>query len=120
MSRNHTLRPLQLRKSFDGVYERDIIVDEQTILGQLEELVDSLGIQSRCEPIKKEATFSPGGLCRLKGEYVLILNSNATLEEKVQILARAVTRFDLSQRYLRPGLREFLDRFPGAGDVIPS
>ena len=87
-------------------------VDENTLLSQLEELAHSLGIEVRYEPIKKDGSFYPGGLCRLKGECVLILNSSATLTDKVQTLAKAVNRFDLSQVYVRPGLREFLDTFP--------
>ena len=88
-------------------------MDENTLLGQIEELAHSLGIKVRYEPIKKDGSFYPGGLCQLKGEYVLILNSAATVTDKIQTLAKAVNRFDLSQVYVRPGLREFLDNFPG-------
>ena len=87
-------------------------MNENTVLGQLEELAHSLGIETRNESIKKEAPFSPGGLCRLKGKYLLILNSSATTKDKIHTLAESVNRFDLGQVYLRPGLREFLDRFP--------
>jgi len=88
---------------------RNFGLHENTILGQLEELAQNLAIQIRYEPIKKEGTFSPGGLCRLKGENLLIINSKATTKDKIQALAKAVNRFDLSQVYVRPGLREFLD-----------
>lgn len=86
-------------------------MDENTLLSQLEELAHSLKIEVRYEPIKKEGSFYPGGLCQIKGEYVLILNSEATVRDKIQTLARAVNRFDLSRIYLRPGLREFLGNF---------
>ena len=86
-------------------------MDENTLLGQLEELAQSLGIEIRYEVLKREGSFFPGGLCRLKGEYVLILNSAATLGDKIQTLAKSVNRFDLSKVYLRPGLREFLEGF---------
>ena len=85
-------------------------MDEDTLLGQLEELAHSLGIEIRDEPLKREGSFFPGGLCRIKGEYVLILNAAAATEDKIQTLAKAVNRFDLSRVYLRPGLREFLDK----------
>ena len=88
---------------------RNFGLHENTMLGQLEELAQSLAIQIRYEPIKKEGTFSPGGLCRLKGENLLIVNSKATTKDKIQALAKAVNRFDLSQVYVRPGVREFLD-----------
>jgi hypothetical protein len=85
-------------------------LDEDTLLGQLEELAHSLGIEIRYEPLKRESGFFPGGLCRIKDEYVLILNSVANTEDKVQTMAKALKRFDLSRVYLRPGLREFLDK----------
>ena len=82
--------------------------NEKTILSLLEELCQSLGIQVRYEPIKKEGSFYPGGLCRVKGEQLIILNSSATNNDKIQALAKAVTSFDLDQVYLKPALREFL------------
>jgi hypothetical protein len=85
-------------------------LDEDTLLGQLEELAHSLGIEIRNEPLKREGGFFPGGLCRIKGEYVLILNATATREDKIQTMAKALNRFDLSGVYVRPGLREFLDK----------
>lgn len=86
-------------------------MDENTLLGQLEELAQSLGIEIRYEALKREGSFFPGGLCRIKGEYVLILNSAATVSDKIQTLAKSVNRFDLSKVYLRPGLRDFLEGF---------
>ena len=85
--------------------------NKATILGQLEELARSLGIEIRNEPIRKESSFSPGGLCRFKGDYLLIFNTKATKDDRIEALAQALTRFDLDQVYLRPGLREFLDKY---------
>ena len=53
-----------------------------------------------------------GGLCLLKGEYVLIINSEATAKEKIKTLAMAIKHFDLDQIYIRPVLRELLDKIP--------
>ena len=86
-------------------------MDKNTLLSQLEELANSLGIEVRSEPIVKAGSFSPGGLCQLKGEYLVILNSTATKEDKIETLAKAVNRFDLTHVYLRPGLRELLEGF---------
>ena len=93
-------------------------MDDNTLLGQLEEVAQGLGIHVRYERIKREGTFYPGGLCRLKGEYVAIVNSKATAKEKARILAGALNRFDLSQVYLLPGLREFLDKFPQQKELV--
>ena len=93
-------------------------MDANTLLGQLEEVARSLGMQVRYEKIKREGTFYPGGLCRLKGEYVVIVNSTASAEDRAQTLAKALNRFDLSQVYLRPGLRDYLDKIPQQEELV--
>ena len=88
-------------------------LNEEKILSQLEELANSLDIRVRYEQIKKESSFFPGGLCKLKGENILIINSSAGIEDKINALAGAVSSFDLSDIHMRPALREFLeDNFP--------
>jgi hypothetical protein len=86
-------------------------LDENTLLSQLEELAETLNINVRYESFKGEGAFSTGGLCKLKGEYLLIINSKASVRDKADAIAGALKSFDLSQVYLRPGLREFLDAF---------
>jgi hypothetical protein len=87
-------------------------LDESAFLAELEAVAQSLGIEVRYENLKKEGSFTPGGLCRLKGRYLLIVNSRAATRDKVEALAMALNRFDLSQLYLKPGVREFLDQLP--------
>jgi len=83
----------------------------EEILGQLEDLAGRLGIKIRYEQLKKEGTFFPGGLCKLKGEDILIINSKAGIEDRIETLARVIVSFDLSRVYMRPALREFLSRY---------
>lgn len=87
-------------------------MDESAFLAELEAVAQSLGVEVRYENLKKEGSFTPGGLCRLKGRYLLIVNSRAATRDKVEALAMALNRFDLSQLYLKPGVREFLDQLP--------
>ena len=85
-------------------------MEESAFLNELEEVARSLGIEVRYENLKREGGFISGGLCRLKGQYLLIVNSRAAARDKVEVLAGAVSKFDLSRLYLKPGLRDFLDR----------
>jgi N-dimethylarginine dimethylaminohydrolase len=89
-------------------------MDDDTIIEQLEELIERFGIQIRYEPIKEEedSIHVVGGLCLLEREYVLIINSKATKSDKIKTLATALKHFDLDQIYLRPVLRELLDKIP--------
>jgi N-dimethylarginine dimethylaminohydrolase len=89
-------------------------MDENTIIDRFEELIKSFGIQIRCEAIKQDEDLVNvvGGLCLLRGEYILIINSKATTMDRIKTLATALKHFDLDQIYLRPVLRELLDKIP--------
>jgi len=95
------------------VRRETLIVDEEAIIDQLEELARGFGMQIRYEAIKQdeESKKVVGGLCLLKGEYILIIDSKATGKEKIKILAEALKHFDLDQIYIKPVLRELLDKF---------
>jgi hypothetical protein len=85
-------------------------MDNHTVLSQLEGLADQFGIQIRYEKIVEEELTSVGGLCRLKGECFIIINSRATAKDKIQALAKALKNFDLNDVYIRPALRELIER----------
>ena len=89
-------------------------MDENTIIEQLEELIERFGVQIRHEAIKQDedSVNVIGGLCLLKGEYVLIINSKATIRDKIWTLGIALKQFDHDQIYIRPVLRELLERIP--------
>ena len=91
-------------------------MDEHTIIDHLEELAERFGIQIRYEPIKQDEDLVKvvGGLCLLRGKYVLIIDSKATMIDKIRTLAEAVKHFNLDQVYVRPVLRELLDKLPAS------
>jgi hypothetical protein len=89
-------------------------MDENTIVKQLEELIKRFGVEIRHEPIKQDedSINIVGGLCLLKGEYVLIINSKAAIRDKIRALGMALKHFDHENIYMLPVLRELLDRIP--------
>ncbi len=84
-------------------------MDEEALLGHLEKLAHDLGIHVRYESLKGESDFQRGGLCRLKGRSYIIIEERADTGQKVETLARALKRFDLSRIYVKPGIRDFLE-----------
>ncbi len=82
---------------------------DETLLSYLEELAERLEILVRDESINLEETFSTGGLCRVEGKYILILNSKATANEKIQVMIKALQQFNLDDIYVKPVLRELLE-----------
>jgi hypothetical protein len=95
-------------------FKENPIMDENIIIDQLEELAEKFGIQIRYEPIKQDEDLVRvvGGLCILKGEYVLIIDSKAAMRDQIRTLAEAITHFDLDQIYIKPALRELLGKVP--------
>jgi hypothetical protein len=86
-------------------------MDDYLIIEQLEELAKGFGIQFRYEPIslEEETINVVGGLCKLKGEQLLIINSKATEKDKIKVFVRALRRFDLDRIYVKPAIRALLD-----------
>ncbi len=86
-------------------------MDNEIILSYLEELAEQLGISVWDESINLEETFSAGGLCRVEGKYILILNSKTTTREKIEVSVKALKQFDLSNMYVKPVIRELLEGY---------
>jgi hypothetical protein len=87
------------------------MMNDEVILSYLEELADKLAILVRDENINIEESSSTGGLCRVEGKYVIILNSKATVEEKIQVMITALQPFDLRDMYILPVIRELLEGY---------
>lgn len=84
-------------------------MDDHATLSQLEELAQRLGITVRYEALKSDGGLHPGGFCRVHGQDIVIINKKATGLEKIHILTDTLKRYDLSQIYVLPSLREILD-----------
>ena len=91
-------------------------MDEQVYIDHLEELAEGFGIRLRYEPIAQdeEMTRIVGGLCLLRGEYTLIIDTKAGPRDKIMTLAEAVRHFDLDRIFIKPFLREFLEKIPSS------
>ena len=85
-------------------------MDDYATMALLEELAYRLGIQIRYEKIKDEESVGSGGLCRFKGKDVMLVDSRATTKDKIQTLVKALKHYDLENVYIRPALRELLER----------
>ncbi len=82
---------------------------DEDLLSELEELACKLEIIIRDEALNLEESWTSGGLCRIEGHYVLILNSRATVKEKIQVMIKALQPFNLSDMYLKPVIRNLLE-----------
>ena len=88
-------------------------MDVSTTLNQLEELAQRLGITVRYESLKTEGFIHSGGFCRVRGQDFVIINKKTSRIEKIHIFTNVLKRYDLSQIYILPSLREMLDMEDG-------
>lgn len=84
-------------------------MDDTATVSQLEELAQRLGITVRYETLKGDGLSHSGGFCRIHGQDVVIISKKATAMEKIHLIVDALKRYDLSQIYILPSLRELLD-----------
>jgi hypothetical protein len=85
-------------------------VDDHIALDQLEALAYSLGIEVRYEKIPQDDVSISGGLYRLKGKNVIVIDSRAKAKDRIRTLVQALKPFDLNDVYIRPAVRELLER----------
>jgi hypothetical protein len=79
------------------------------ILSELEKLALRLGVHVRFEAFDARSA-AKGGLCRLRGEPLIVLDVGLPVLDKIGILSDALARFDLEAIYLPPVLRSRFER----------
>ena len=84
-------------------------MDEAVAIDHLEALAHKLGVLVRYEHLDTETAFPSGGLCRIRDKHIIIVNARAAPAEKVKTLTSALRRFDLSEIYLKPAIRDLLE-----------
>ena len=85
-------------------------INEEVLLNQLKELAEKVGIEVCQKNLTMEEASCTGGICRLNGQYVLFLHAGASLQEKIRVMTEALRKFDLEHIYVKPVIRELLDR----------
>lgn len=79
----------------------------QQQLEALERLAEALSVRVSYEPMAG-LVQNTGGLCRVRGEYRVIIDRRLKPPERVQILVDALRRFDTHTLEVEPELRELL------------
>lgn len=88
-------------------------VSEQ--LRELERVAGELGIRVSFEPMTGLVSGA-GGLCRVKGEYRVIIDRRLRPPERVRLLADALARFDTSGVDMPASTRAVLSGGSGNAD----
>jgi len=86
----------------------------QQQLEALERLAEALAVRVSYEPMAG-LVQNTGGLCRVRGEYRIIIDRRLKPPERVQILLDALRRFDTRHVDVGPELQELLTPTRAAG-----
>ncbi|HEY4016070.1 MAG TPA: hypothetical protein VGM06_22195 [Polyangiaceae bacterium] len=75
------------------------------LLGELEALASRLGVAVRVEAFPGELLHGRGGLCWLRGQPVVLMDSSLSAADRILTLASALSAFDLDAVYVPPFVR---------------
>jgi hypothetical protein len=90
---------------------------ERDLLEKLKGIGARIGVEVREERLVREVGYSVhGGRCRLEGQDIILLDRNAAVSERIEILADALSEFDLGEVYMDPEIRELVGNVDDAGE----
>jgi hypothetical protein len=75
----------------------------------LESAAQKLGVQVKYEALAATGVSSGGGLCKVRGEWWVIIDKKLSPHEKVSILADALATMDTTALELPTKVRELLE-----------
>jgi hypothetical protein len=78
---------------------------------ELMNVAERAGIEVRVEPLDPEIFVRHrGGICRIDGVRTIVVDAQAPVDEKLVVLLRALASVELDAIYMRPGLRDRIER----------
>ena len=84
-------------------------MDTETLLFELKEVLEKLGVELREQPLESEAGRAHSGLVRVRGQKIVFLDQLLAPEEKIIVLCAILKEFDLEGVYLSPYLRKTIE-----------
>jgi hypothetical protein len=83
---------------------------ESLIFEDLEKIAVKHDIRITTANLKKYAYYMKSGLCRVRGEYRLIIDKHLHLSEKIDVMIDALQHFDVESSSLDPVVRRLLEK----------
>jgi|GEM_PF-1124563 hypothetical protein len=89
-------------------------MNDETLLAELEAVAEKLAVEIVYDRFTGDAAGT-GGICKVRGKWRVIIERRCSPGERLSVLAQALTRFDMEEVFLSPGLRSLLERYKPAG-----
>lgn len=86
-------------------------MEPERLLGALVEVANQLGVTVRVEPLRVAVHLGSGGLCRVGGKAIVLLDSKSPVVDRVLTLADALVPLAAANGdvVMAPEIRELLD-----------
>ncbi|WAS98391.1 hypothetical protein [Nannocystis punicea] len=82
--------------------------DVQKQLGELEQLASNLGVRV-CYESMTGLSQGSGGLCKVRGEWRVIMDKRLKPAERLEVLANSLKGFDTEAHFVSPQVRALLE-----------
>lgn len=88
----------------------------EEVVRELLNVAERVGIAVRLEPLDPDLfERSRGGICRIEGVRTIVVDARASNEEKMVVLLHALGSVELDAVYMRPQLRDRIERHRKTG-----
>lgn len=87
--------------------------DVQKQLAELEQLAGTLGVRVSYDAMTGLSQGS-GGLCKVRGEWRVIMDRRLKAAERLEVLAASLRTFDTEAHFVSPQVRALLEDGSGA------
>jgi hypothetical protein len=95
-------------------------VKPDQLIPALEESAVRLGVTVKYEALAQSGVSGSGGLCKVRGQWWLIVDKKATPSERVAILVDALSGFETESLGLPDKVEELLSRRRAQSAVVPG
>lgn len=82
----------------------------ESFLESLVELAERLSIRVVFKNLHDDEFVIRGGMCSVKGNTLIIIDSRASLEDKIKTLCCEIKKFNLDNIFIQPALRKILEK----------
>ena len=82
----------------------------EQIYQELKDLAERLGITVSEQSFRNTGIKVTSGLCKVKGQDLLIIDKHKSIHKKIQIMASHLTRIPLETVFIVPAIRELLEK----------
>jgi hypothetical protein len=95
-----------------ALYRQNASRDAGEAVRELVNVAERAGISVRLEPLDPDLfERSHGGICKIEGKRTILIDSTASIDEKIAVLLRALGSVELDAVYMRPLLRQQIERY---------